>query len=183
MSSHLPPRPSLEYLRKEAKELLHEMRRGDPDALLADAQYALARRYGFASWPKLKAHVEAASAASPFVGTWVADVARSRRHPANPFRRATLRVDVAGDRVTIADVVVDEAGRETAGEHTVHADGVARAQGGGYALTATWRGEHALETVATRDGAVVGRGTYEVSGDGRTLVVSSDEQRIVLERA
>jgi len=55
MSRQLPEKPSLEYLKKEAKEL----RRGMPQAKLADAQHALANDYGFASWARLKAHVEA----------------------------------------------------------------------------------------------------------------------------
>ena len=51
----LPARPSLEQLRKLAKDRLASM----PDAKLADAQFALARDYGFDSWPKLGRHVEA----------------------------------------------------------------------------------------------------------------------------
>ena len=53
--STLPPRPSLEQLRRQAKERA----RATPDAMLADAQFALAREYGFDSWPKLVHHVEA----------------------------------------------------------------------------------------------------------------------------
>ena len=73
MSEHipvqLPVRPSLEQLRKQAKDLLRKCRSGDVVALerlrrqkpevtepiLADAQFALACEYGFASWPKLVA--------------------------------------------------------------------------------------------------------------------------------
>ena len=55
MSRQLPKSPNLEYLKKEAKEL----RRGMPQAKLADAQHVLANEYGFATWAKLKAHVEA----------------------------------------------------------------------------------------------------------------------------
>lgn len=51
----LPARPSLEQLRKQAKDRLADM----PDGRLADAQFALARDYGFDSWPKLVHHVEA----------------------------------------------------------------------------------------------------------------------------
>lgn len=58
MSRILPQRPSLEHLHKQAKTLLDAMREQNPGAQLADAQFALAREYGFASWPKLKAHVE-----------------------------------------------------------------------------------------------------------------------------
>ena len=68
----LPPRPSLEYARKEAKALLRRLRAGDREALartrarhaqidtedptriqLADAQLVIAREHGFASWPRL----------------------------------------------------------------------------------------------------------------------------------
>jgi hypothetical protein len=63
--SELPPRPSLAHLRKQAKELLSRLRAQNPNATLSDAQHALAAEYGFASWPKLKAHVEAAAATPP----------------------------------------------------------------------------------------------------------------------
>jgi hypothetical protein len=65
MSRDLPPRPDLEHLKKQAKTLLRELRRRDANASLADALHALARDYGFASWPKLKARVEAISPPSP----------------------------------------------------------------------------------------------------------------------
>jgi len=56
----LPARPSLEQLQKQAKELLRDMRVADPTAkpTLADAQFALAREYGFESWARLKHYVE-----------------------------------------------------------------------------------------------------------------------------
>jgi hypothetical protein len=54
----LPERPSLEQLRKQAKEQLDTLRAADPSAKLAAAQHALAREYGFDSWPKLVHHVE-----------------------------------------------------------------------------------------------------------------------------
>ena len=71
----LPERPSLEQLRKRAKDLLRDARAGDASALarigatergvsgarltLSDAQLAIARDLGFLSWPKLVHHVEA----------------------------------------------------------------------------------------------------------------------------
>jgi hypothetical protein len=54
MSRQLPQKPNLEYLKKQAKELLRGMRQGK----LADAQHTLANEYGFATWAKLKSHVE-----------------------------------------------------------------------------------------------------------------------------
>ncbi|HTS13920.1 MAG TPA: hypothetical protein VMH00_17500 [Candidatus Limnocylindrales bacterium] len=67
---HLPVRPNLEQLKHQAKDLLRAIREGDRDAIaglqrnhperidpseakLADAQLALARSYGVASWPRL----------------------------------------------------------------------------------------------------------------------------------
>jgi len=72
MSLELPPKPNLEHLQKQAKSLLRKVQQGDPAALgrfrpfagdlsapkLAEAQHVIARDYGFASWPKLKDHVE-----------------------------------------------------------------------------------------------------------------------------
>jgi Ankyrin repeats (3 copies) len=55
---HLPERPSLEQLRKQAKEHLDTLRAADPSVNLAAAQHALAREHGFESWPKLVHHVE-----------------------------------------------------------------------------------------------------------------------------
>jgi hypothetical protein len=74
-SKSLPLRPSLEHLRKQAKDLLKACHGGDASArtrlqqhkpkvtepVLADAQFALAREYGFASWPRLVHYVEAAN--------------------------------------------------------------------------------------------------------------------------
>lgn len=75
----LPPRPSLEQQRKQAKELLRAFRGGDVSAherirrhlpdrarpTLADAQFVLAREHGFRSWAALKAHVEQAAEPVP----------------------------------------------------------------------------------------------------------------------
>ena len=75
----LPQHPSLEQLRKQAKDLLERYRAGDASTVaevetfergadasrfgLHDAQRVLARAYGFASWPKLKAFVDGANIA------------------------------------------------------------------------------------------------------------------------
>jgi hypothetical protein len=67
MKGDLMPRPSLEQLQKQAKELLRQHRAQNPAALarlalpspkLADAQFAIARESGFPTWAALKRHVE-----------------------------------------------------------------------------------------------------------------------------
>src|ERR671914_543796 len=50
----LPEPPNLRHLKEQAKDLL----RSGAATSTSDAQFQIARRYGFASWPKLKAHVE-----------------------------------------------------------------------------------------------------------------------------
>lgn len=67
---HFPVRPNLQQLRNQAKDLLRDLRRHDPQAVsyfqkhhtkrvdetgakLADAQLVLARIYGLPSWPRL----------------------------------------------------------------------------------------------------------------------------------
>ena len=54
MSRQLPQKPNLEFLKKQAKQLLRDGR----ERRLADAQRTLAHDYGFATWAKLKSHVE-----------------------------------------------------------------------------------------------------------------------------
>src|SRR5438045_9053961 len=53
-AKQLPPRPNLDQLKRQAKELLQA---GKAPAL-HDAQTMIAREYGFASWNKLRDHVE-----------------------------------------------------------------------------------------------------------------------------
>ena len=53
-SRSLPERPDLRHLKNQAKDLF----RAGRAASLTDAQFQLAREYGFASWPSLKQHVE-----------------------------------------------------------------------------------------------------------------------------
>jgi hypothetical protein len=62
-TSKLPERPSLEYLRKLAKERLAELRAAEPRARLAAAQLAVAREHGLPSWRALVAEVVARRAA------------------------------------------------------------------------------------------------------------------------
>jgi ankyrin repeat protein len=75
MSEALPARASIEHLKNQAKALLRAYREKEGEAVaqfrslklkagarakLTDAQRLVARKYGFASWAKLRAHVSAA---------------------------------------------------------------------------------------------------------------------------
>jgi ankyrin repeat protein len=50
----LPDHPNLRHLKDQAKDLL----RSGGATSLTEAQFKIARHYGFASWPKLKVHVD-----------------------------------------------------------------------------------------------------------------------------
>lgn len=75
MKRQLPPRPDLDQLKHQAKDLLKSHNAGEPAAIgriqqshprsldapslrLSDAQLVIAREYGYESWPKLKAAVD-----------------------------------------------------------------------------------------------------------------------------
>ena len=58
MFRDLPESPNLDHLKKQAKALLRALKQSNPKAKLTEAQHAVARSYGFASWTKLKAHIE-----------------------------------------------------------------------------------------------------------------------------
>jgi len=65
MARPLPERPDLEWLRNRAKRALRELRKRRPGARLAEAQLAVARDHGFASWRALKQHVDEVRTAAP----------------------------------------------------------------------------------------------------------------------
>ncbi len=69
----LPARANLEHLKNEAKARLDALRAAEPGAQLSDAQFLLAREYGFASWRELKAEVDrrAGQAGPDPVGHWI----------------------------------------------------------------------------------------------------------------
>jgi ankyrin repeat protein len=71
----LPDQPSLEHLRNEAKQHVKILRSQDLHVKLAAAQRDIAQRYGFSSWRRLKAHVDAIDAARA-ESTRVFDAAR-----------------------------------------------------------------------------------------------------------
>jgi hypothetical protein len=54
----LPDHPSLDFLRREAKDLLSALRETDPTTTLGRAQQALAHQYGTDDWAQLRAEVD-----------------------------------------------------------------------------------------------------------------------------
>jgi ankyrin repeat protein len=97
----LPARPDLDQQKKLAKDLLRAFRAGDPEAAarmraelpdktelsLTDAQYVLAREYGFASWRELRDRIERQTA--------------SQLPPVERFKRAVQSGDATSLRAVL----------------------------------------------------------------------------------
>lgn len=96
-TSPLPQDPNLDQLRNQARELQRAVRSGDPAARalvaefhpdapepfrLSAAQLVLARRYRFASWAKLRRHVEIVTARS-----WTPGAEPEKELPTDRFLR------------------------------------------------------------------------------------------------
>ncbi|MFO0940748.1 MAG: TIGR03067 domain-containing protein [Pirellulales bacterium] len=119
MAKKLVSRPNLEHLRTQAKKLLVELRQGSKEAItyiqahfptatvlsadevkqrdwrLADAQLAVARQTGFASWPKLSAHVETLRSLE---GTWEFENLEVAGNSVAPEMLHGSRILIDGDR-------------------------------------------------------------------------------------
>jgi uncharacterized protein (TIGR03067 family) len=119
VDKQLHPRPNLDHLRRQAKALLSGIATREPGAVatiqqhlpaaqgmtveqvlqanfrLADAQSAIARQTGFASWPQLSRHVEQLRALE---GTWefASLVVDGQSMPAAAMNASRLLID--GDR-------------------------------------------------------------------------------------
>jgi uncharacterized protein (TIGR03067 family) len=119
MEKHLPARPNLDHLRRQAKSLLVALEAGASDAIatfqkhlpaakgmtadeicashfrLADAQSAIARKTGFAGWPHLARHVEQLRALE---GTWAFERLEVDSHAMPAGALGTARILIDGDR-------------------------------------------------------------------------------------
>ena len=112
---------------------------------------------------------------NPFSGTWVANIEKSQRHANHQFKSATLSFELTGDDVSMTHAGINMSGKHESGTTVLHPDGVERPvspQAPGVVALARWVGTHVLEMEARKDGRVAGKGTYEVSEDGRTLTAT-----------
>lgn len=119
MAKRLPSRPNREHLRRQAKTLLAALAADDAAAIrtfqdhlpqargmsaaqvraaglrLADAQSAIARQSGFASWPQLSRHVETLRALE---GSWTFASLAIDGEPLPPTALRDSRILIDGDR-------------------------------------------------------------------------------------
>jgi len=176
MPRRLPPLPSLEHLKKEAKQLRRELREQRPDASLSEAQFAVARRYGYASWPRLKAQVVALqpdALNARLAGTWTADRETFGPRAAGRFRPAQMRFALDRDLLTISHVRVDGLGREERGSYSIAADGREHPRGtSGSVAIARWIDNATFELAEMKNGDTSIAWRFRLSEDQRSVAVS-----------
>jgi ankyrin repeat protein len=122
----LADRPDLDQLKRQAKDLLAAFRSGETVAArevaahyhgaspasfaLHDAQLVLARAYGFASWPRLKAYVEGASDRELVAAVAAGDLDRAAAmlaaRPELAMRSGALLVAVQARSVTLVRLLM-----------------------------------------------------------------------------
>jgi hypothetical protein len=132
---------------------------------------------------------------NPFLGTWIANIEKSRRHVNHQFQSATLRFEVSGDVVSLTHAGVNMSGKSESGTTVLTADGqehTVSPQAPGVVTVTKWVGTRVLAMEAKKDGRVVGSATYAVSEDGNTLTATvtgidaadkSFDQVVVFDRA
>lgn len=198
MSLRLPPRPHLDVLKRQAKSALRTGRLLFPGWQLADAQRALAVGYGHSSWTALKVAVGSATTPlqpgaamerghtmasgplaapdTPLAGAWIGRPASSDR--------VALEISTALGGLSLSQVVATAPGSAAASVLLLRPDGHRHPLpfGEGLQFRAVWLNPRQLETTVTRGELDVAHGTYDVSGDGLTLSVTSGGTRRAFDR-
>lgn len=109
----------------------------------------------------------------PLAGTWIANLAKSRRHENHLFANATMHFAIASDEVRLNYEGVNASGRAEGSEQVLQADGLPHDHplAPGIVVTSSL-GPRGFESIATKDGATMGRGWYDVSEDGLTMTAT-----------
>lgn len=169
MSSPLPQRPCLEQYKRQAKDLAVAARKGEPAALetlrehhaaalakpqlrLSDAQHAIARSAGFASWPKLRQAILVAE-----VDAFFADIAACNVESAERWlsTRPALAQATNADGATALHVAAENGCAALAGLLVRHGADVSRRYGFSAHTPLSWAvtvGDFAFATEMVRLG-------------------------------
>ena len=107
------------------------------------------------------------------VGTWIANISKSNRHENHQFASATMHFAIAHDEVRLSYEGVNASGKVEKSEQVLHADGLPHAHplAPGIIVTNSL-GPRGFESFATKDGATIGHGSYDVSEDGNTMTAT-----------
>jgi hypothetical protein len=112
---------------------------------------------------------------SAVTGHWIANIGKSRRHANHQFQSATLTIDITGSEVSLTHAGVNMSGKHESGHTVLNADRQPHPvspQAPGVVAVTQFVDARTLLTEASKDGRMLGRATYAVSEDGRTLTAT-----------
>jgi hypothetical protein len=114
--------------------------------------------------------VETKPKRNPFVGKWKANLSKSQRDPNHQFQSLALRFEISDDAILLSFTGINMSGKEESVMRKLHPDGKEHpvAEAHGVVEVSRWVGSHTLESVAKRDGTIIGESRYEVSSDGKS---------------
>jgi len=106
-------------------------------------------------------------------GTWIANIEKSTRHENHRFANATMRFVIGPDEIRLSYEGVNASGKVEQSEQVLQADGRPHDHplAPGIVVTNTL-GPRSFESRATKDGTVMGKGSYDVSDDGNTMTAT-----------
>jgi hypothetical protein len=109
----------------------------------------------------------------PLAGSWIANIEKSRRHENHRFASASMQFAIADDEVRLSYEGINAAGKSERSEQVLRADGLAHDHplAPGIVVTSSLS-PRAFQSSATKDGAPIGHGAYEVSEDGTTMAAT-----------
>ncbi len=117
-------------------------------------------------------------------GTWATRPSSPSGDRTAPMGDMVVDFELIDDTVTLTQIVVAPPGRQSATKTAVQADGQDHPIqfGGELVLRATWTDVRTLEMIFKHAETIVSKWTYEVSADGRSLIVSTTDQVVTFER-
>jgi hypothetical protein len=106
-------------------------------------------------------------------GSWIANLEQSQRDPQHQFQRATIRIEVSAETVSLVYGGVNASGRHEHGTQILHTDGEEHAvpEAPGVVVVSTLE-PRVLHTLGKQGDAVVGHATYEVHEDSGTMTAT-----------
>lgn len=116
----------------------------------------------------------AASQSNPFVGTWQANLEKSALHQNHQFKSAKMVFELDGDVLILKYSGINMGGKEEGSTRRLRPDSKEYPieSAPGYLEVTRYINTNLLESTAKKDGQVVGRGTYDVSADGKVLTAT-----------
>lgn len=109
----------------------------------------------------------------PLIGSWIANIGKSSRHENHRFASATMHFAFAHDEVRLTYEGINASGKLERSEQVLRADGLAHDHplAPGIVVTNSL-GPRGFHSSATKDGAMMGHGSYDVSEDGNTMTAT-----------